>query len=100
MQKNHIGPHRPRSSMISHSSKYNAATSASFWGSGLYWFPYCTINQCWHDIYTLQDENGLIPMHEQKAFSNNNLHEATFSDIKSNLIYIKRDVVGAEYQGP
>ena len=34
MQKTHSGPHWPRSSVISHSSKYNAATSASFWGSG------------------------------------------------------------------
>ena len=34
MQKTHIGPHWPSSSVISHSSKYNAATSASFWGSG------------------------------------------------------------------
>ena len=34
MQKTHIDPHWPRSSVISHSSKYNAATSASFWGSG------------------------------------------------------------------
>ena len=49
MQKNHIGPHRPRSSMISHSSKYNAATSASFWGSGsqmaLWCIPVCTLEE-------------------------------------------------------